>query len=183
MKTGWFAVSSLGLMCVAMAAYAQGANKDDGMQDCPMHKEHMTAGSHQAGVERHGDRAMGFPHDKTTHHFRISPDGGAIEVTANDPNDKANTEAIRVHLSHIAAMFREGDFSIPMFVHDDIPPGVTTMKLLNAKIQYRYEETSSGGRVRIESADPLALAGIHDFFRFQITEHQTGDTLVIADHH
>jgi hypothetical protein len=30
---------------------------------------------------------MGFSHDKTTHHFRLYPDGGAIEVTADDPND------------------------------------------------------------------------------------------------
>lgn len=26
----------------------------------------------------------GFPHDQTTHHFRLLPDGGAIEVTVND---------------------------------------------------------------------------------------------------
>lgn len=176
MKTRMFAILGLGLACFATAAYAQEANKDDGMKDCPMHKEHATADFHQSAVERHGDQAMGFPHDKTTHHFRMSPDGGAIEVTVNDPNDKANAVAVRSHLSHIAVMFRDGDFSTPMFVHDDIPPGVTTMKLLKAKIQYRYEEMSSGGRVRIESTDPLAIAGIHDFLRFQITEHQTGDS-------
>ena len=47
------------------------------MQSCPMHKEHMKAGSqHQADVEKHGDEAMGFPHDKTTHHFPLYSDGG-----------------------------------------------------------------------------------------------------------
>jgi len=35
------------------------------MQSCPMHKEHMKAVSqHQVDVEKHGDQAMGFPHDK-----------------------------------------------------------------------------------------------------------------------
>jgi hypothetical protein len=55
------------------------------MRSCPMHKEHMKeAAQHQADVEKHGDEAMGFPHDKTTHHFRLYSDGGAIEVTVND---------------------------------------------------------------------------------------------------
>jgi hypothetical protein len=124
---------------------------------------------------------MGFLHDKTTHHFRMLEDGGSIEVTANDASDKVSTEAIRSHLSHVAIMFGDGDFSMPMFVHDGVPPGVTTMKLLRAKIQYKYEEMSSGGRVRIESNEPVALAAIHDFLRFQISEHQTGDPLVTAD--
>ena len=40
------------------------------MQSCPMHKEHMKeAAQHQADVEKHGDEAMGFPHDKTTSSF------------------------------------------------------------------------------------------------------------------
>jgi hypothetical protein len=45
------------------------------MQSCPMHKQH------QAEVEKHGDEAMGFSHEKTTHHFHLLPDGGTIEVT------------------------------------------------------------------------------------------------------
>ena len=101
----------------------------------------------------------------------------------NDPTDKANTGAIRSHLSHIAMMFGNGNFSTPMFIHHGVPPGVTTMKLLKPKIHYKYEEISSGRRVRIESSDPVALAAIHDFLRFQISEHQTGDTLVIAGKH
>jgi hypothetical protein len=50
------------------------------------------------------------------------------------------------------------------------------MQLLKTKIRYHYEETPSGARVRIESEDPVALAAIHDFLRFQISEHQTGDS-------
>jgi TusA-related sulfurtransferase len=107
----------------------------------------------------------------------MAADGGAIEVTANDPGDKANTTAIRSHLSHIAMMFGIGDFSTPMFIHDSIPPGVTTMKLMNSDIHYTYEEMPIGGRVRIKSDNPVAVAAIHDFLRFQINEHQTADTL------
>jgi TusA-related sulfurtransferase len=66
-----------------------------------------------------------------------------------------------------------------MFVHDSLPPGVTTMKLMKSAIHYAYEEMPSGGRVRIKSGDPIAVASIHDFIRFQITEHQTGDALEV----
>jgi hypothetical protein len=167
----------IAVACLSVAAYAQDANtKDDSMRDCPMHKQHTAAQTHHATVEKHGDQAMGFPHDQTTHHFLLRPDGGAIEVTTNDPADNANTVAIRTHLSQIVVAFGKGDFSQPMFIHDGLPPGVTTMKLLKAKIRYQYQEIASGARVRIESDDPLALAAIHDFLRFQIAEHQTGDS-------
>ena len=81
------------------------------MESCPMHKEHMKpASQHQADVEKHGDQAMGFPHDKTTHHFRLYADGGAIEVTANDSNASDNTQAIQSHLKHIVKMFFRATF-------------------------------------------------------------------------
>lgn len=165
------------LLLLALPAFAQDTKQDD-MKDCPMHAQ--GAQSHQAVVESHGDQAMGFPHDRTTHHFRMSADGGAIEVTVNDPTDKANTQAIRSHLSHIAMMFSHGDFSTPMFIHDGIPPGVTTMTLMKSAIHYTYEEMPTGGRVAIKSDDPVAVAAIHDFLRFQIKEHQTGDSLEVA---
>lgn len=150
---------------------------------CPMHAAHMGVDAHHAVVESHGDKAMGFPHDKTTHHFRLAEDGGAIEVTADDPKDSVNIEAIRVHLAHIAQAFSEGDFSTPMFVHDRIPPGVTTMRLLKDKIHFAYESAVAGGRVSVASADPVARAAIHDFLRFQITDHHTGDSLEVAAAH
>lgn len=168
----------LSLLLVALPTFGQDAKQDD-MKDCPMHAQHA-AQSHRAMVESHGDQAMGFPHDKTTHHFRMTADGGAIEVTVNDPSDKANTQAIRSHLSHIAMMFGDGDFSTPTFIHDGVPPGVTTMKLMKSVIRYTYEEMSTGGRVRIKSDDPVSVAAIHDFLRFQITEHKTGDSLEVA---
>jgi hypothetical protein len=168
------------LLLLALPVFGQDTKQDD-MKDCPMHEQHA-AQSHQTVVENHGDLAMGFPHDKTVHHFRMAADGGAIEITVNESHDKANATAIRSHLSHIARMFGDGDFSTPMFIHDGVPPGVTTMKLMKADIHYTYEEMPTGGRVRINSDSPIALAAIHDFLRFQINEHQTGDSLEVVTH-
>ena len=145
------------------------------MQSCPMHKEHMKAAQHQADVEKHGDEAMGFPHDKTTHHFRLLTDGGAIEVTVNDSKDTQDVQAIHSHLAHIVTMFSNGDFSLPMFVHSQVPPGVPVMKEKRGEIAYTFEELPDGGRVRIRTEDQNALKAVHDFLRFQIEDHHTED--------
>jgi len=42
-------------------------------------------------------------------------------------------------------------------------------------IAYSYEKTRGGGRVRIATKDPAAVDAIHDFLRYQIREHDTGD--------
>ncbi len=128
-----------------------------------------------AAMNQRGDHAMGFSQDKTTHHFRILDDGGAIEISANDPKDKASVDQIRMHLKHISQMFAEGDFSIPMLVHDENPPGAAKMKELRSSLKYSFEELPTGGRVRIRSSDSAANAAVHEFLRYQIREHRTGD--------
>jgi len=180
MKTQQRVFSALCLVFFATLTSAQQAGNEDTMRNCPMHKEGAPADSHHVVLEKRGDEAMGFSHEKTTHHFFLSANGGSIEVTANEATDKRSVDAVRAHLSHIAVMFGDGDFGTPIFIHDGIPPGVTSMKLLKSKIQYKYEEISSGGRVRIESSDAIAIAAIHDFLRFQISEHGTGDPLKVA---
>jgi hypothetical protein len=130
---------------------------------------------HAAGVARRGDEAMGFSHERSTHHFRLYKDGGAIEVSANQATDTDSRDMIRVHLAHIAKMFAAGNFNTPMFIHDTNPPGAAKMAELRGKIAYCYEDIPSGGRVRIASKDPRAVSAIHQFLRFQIDEHRTGD--------
>jgi hypothetical protein len=131
---------------------------------------------HHAKVDERGDHVMGFDHVKTSHHFLLSKSGGSIEASANDPNDAATIEAIRGHFTHIAGMFAEGNFDAPMLIHDRIPPGVPTMKRQKALIEWKFEETPGGGRVRITTKDREALAAIHEFLRFQIEDHRTGDS-------
>lgn len=137
--------------------------------------------AHHAGVVQRGDHVMGFSHDTTTHHFRLLNDGGSIEAVANDATDTASRQEIRDHLQHIATMFSQGDFDAPMLIHARTPPGVPTMKKLRSQIQYRVEDVPNGARVRVSSTNPKAVAAIHDFLRFQIQDHQTGDPLTISE--
>ena len=128
------------------------------------------------GVNQRGDKVMGFSHEKTTHHFRLTKDGGTIEVTANDAKDTASRDQIQMHLGHIAGMFAEGNFKAPMLIHEVTPPGVPVMQRLKKEISYVFSKSETGGAVRIATKNPEALKAIHDFLRFQITDHKTGDT-------
>ena len=126
---------------------------------------------------------MGFSHEKSAHHFRLLSDGGAIEVVANEPDARATRDEIRSHLSHIAQKFTEGDFQLPMFIHDKVPPGVPVMESKRAAIFYTFEPTPNGGRVRIATADKEALEAIHQFLVFQIDDHRTGDSKAVEPPH
>ena len=130
-------------------------------------------------MEHRGNQGMGFDQDKITHHFLLLKTGGAIQVTANSAADKSSREEIQMHLRHITSAFQSGDFNIPMFVHDQTPPGVETMKKLKDQIHYTYEPTENGGRVAISSTNAEAVTAIHEFLKFQIKEHQTGDAVEV----
>ncbi len=130
-------------------------------------------------MNERGEKGMGFSQTATTHHFLLSAKGGVIQVEAKDSADAASRNQIRMHLTHIAKAFQSGDFDIPMFVHDTVPPGVPEMKRLQKSIQYSVEETPNGGRVVISSSNEEAVEAIQRFLRFQIEEHQTGDPKVL----
>lgn len=151
---------------------------------CPMHQQHQGNKSEPGGtadnsghaeMDKRGDQAMGFSQSRTTHHFRLKREGGSIEVEASDSSDQASRDQIRQHLAHIAREFAEGNFDVPMFIHAQTPPGVAAMKRLKGEIKYEFEKTERGGRVLIRTSNTEALAAIHDFLRFQIEEHRTGD--------
>lgn len=143
----------------------------------------VTQDDHQKGVVERGDHVMGFSHDKATHHFRLYADGGAIEVEPNSVDDTATRDEIRMHFGHIAKMFSAGDFSAPMLIHAQNPPGSATMKKLHEDIQYKLENTEHGARIRILTKNADAIAAVHEFLRFQIKDHQTGDPLVVSNAH
>ena len=140
----------------------------------------MNHDSHLKSVNEQGDKAMGFSHEKTTHHFRLYPDGGVIEVTANNPSDTESRDQIRKHLGHIAQMFSNGNFDAPMLTHGKVPPGVPVLQKLKSEVAYTFVEVEYGGKVRIKTNNQEALAAVYEFLRFQISDHQTGDSTEIT---
>jgi hypothetical protein len=134
---------------------------------------------HHTDVMKHGAEAMGFDQTTTSHHFLLQNQGGAVQVTANDARDNATIQQIRAHLQAQAKNFKAGDFGAPQHTHGVTPPGVDVMKARAAKITYRYEEIAAGARLNIATSDPDALHAVHDFLRFQIKDHQTGDPTTV----
>jgi hypothetical protein len=126
-------------------------------------------------VDHRHDEATGVGHADSVHHFELGPRGGAIRLEATSDADTEGRDRIRTHLQMIAREFAQGRFDLPMLIHDQTPPGVDTMRRLKSAITYRYSSTPRGGRVEIGTDDPQARAAIHEFLRFQIDEHRTGD--------
>ena len=134
---------------------------------------------HQAMVNQHGDHVMGFSHEKTTHHFELHYDGGVIDVRANDVKDTESRDQIRAHFHHIAQMFAAGNFNAPMLVHSTTVPGTETMSRLKDQLHWDLQEMPRGARLVITADNKTALDALHEFLRFQIEDHKTGDCTAI----
>ena len=133
-----------------------------------------------ADMNARGAHVMGFDQDKTTHHFLLHADGGAIDIAVKQAGDTASRDAIRSHLPHISQMFGDGNFSAPMLIHDTNVPGTAQMAALKNRIRFAYVETPGGGRLDIVTTDAEALKAVHEFLRFQIRDHKTGDSTAVT---
>jgi hypothetical protein len=123
-------------------------------------------------MQSRGAMAMGVDQYTSTHHFTDLPDGGRVELQ-RDMDDSDGTATIRHHLRMIAAAFRAGDFSTPMFVHMRDVPGTSVMAAKRAAITYAVMDLPRGGALRITTRDPDALAAIHEFLAFQRRDHHS----------
>ena len=164
---------ALVILLGAASANAQHSAMPPGMS----HEEHLRQLQKDEQLKQRGGLAMGFDQDKTVHHFLLRQTGGAIEVSAKDPLDTESISQVRSHFRDIAGAFGKGLFDQPVATHGEMPPGAELMAANKARIAYRYEERANGAAVVIETADPATLKAIHDFLRYQIVEHKTGDPL------
>jgi hypothetical protein len=139
-------------------------------QGCPMKSD-----PRRQVVDHRHEGATGIISEAAEHHFALASDGGSITLEARGGSDTATRDQVRAHLRHIARAFAAGDFALPARIHDEVPPGVETMKARRSAIRYTFSETPLGGRVSITTADQEARAAVHEFLRFQIRDHGTGD--------
>jgi hypothetical protein len=174
---------------MVMSVWLIGAGSGGAQQrpgDCALHAQHMKGNAkaeggndtHAAMLSR-GATAMGFDQVTTSHHFRLTRNGGSIEVHVNNAEDTATKAAIEQHLREIAAQFARGDFATPFSVHAETPDGVDGLKRLGASVSYTFEPGALGGRVRLVAGNAEALVAVHEFLRYQIREHRTGDPLSV----
>ncbi len=125
------------------------------------------------------DHVMGFSHDKTTHRFELNQNGGVIEVRANDLSDTGSRDRIRGHFHHIVQMFAAGNFNVPMLVHAQAVPGTAVMSQLKDQLHWDLQETPRGAKITVTADNQAALDAVHEFLRFQIADHKTGDCTAV----
>ena len=165
----------LALVTFAPLISAQHESMPAGMS----HEEHLKQMKRDAEMKKRGNAAMGFDQEKVTHHFHLTRAGGSIEVGVNQSVDEGTRQQIRDHLKTISREFADGVFTGPTATHAEEPPGVPVMRERKARIAYAYEETPDGARVVITTTDRTARAAVHDFLKYQIREHATGDPLSV----
>jgi hypothetical protein len=69
----------------------------------------------------------------------------------------------------------EGNFNAPMLVHGTTVPGTSTMNRLKEKLHWDLQETPRGARINVTADNKEALDAVHEFLKFQIDDHKTGD--------
>lgn len=134
------------------------------------------SGTHQM-MDQRGAKAMGFDQAKVVHHFYLLKNGGAVEVSAKNADDKDTIAAIQQHLANQAKAFEKGNFETPTEVHAKPPDGVPVLKKLRREITFEVVQMDSGAALRMLTVNSQAKQAIHDFMKFQIQEHQTGDPM------
>lgn len=169
-----------GLTILAWAALAPlVAAQHQSMPPGMSHEEHLKQMSRDSAMKKRGNLVMGFDQEKVSHHFRLTRTGGSIEVGVNQSGDELTRKQIRDHLRTISQEFADGIFTNPIATHAEAPPGVPVLRERKARIAYAYEETHGGARVNISTTDRTARTAVHDFLKYQIREHATGDPVSV----
>jgi hypothetical protein len=145
-----------------------------------------------------------FDRSRAALHFNLYTDGAAIDLSVVDPTDDVTRHDVQMHMQRLAVALMEGDFAAvrsahaPSAQHANLHvltpnghtatgdastffvPGVATLTRLARSLKYVYVETPEGGRVNVTTTSAEALAALHEFLRFQISQHATGDPATVT---
>ena len=91
----------------------------------------------------------------------------------------SSLDQIRGHFQHIAHMFSEGNFNAPMLVHSQDVPGTATMARLKSDLHWELQQIPRGARLTVTADTQQAADAVHEFLRFQIADHHTGDCTAV----
>lgn len=124
----------------------------------------------QADVAAAGAEVMPFDLETSTHVFEKTENGG-IQDVVSDGVDERQIALIRSHLSEEAGRFASGDFHDPAMIHGDDMPGLHALVMGHERIDVRYDDIESGGRITYSTEDPALVEAIHQWFEAQVRDH------------
>jgi hypothetical protein len=124
-----------------------------------------------------------FDKTRTKLHFELLPNGGAIDLTAKSPPNAKTEEELQALAQYISASLASGNFALQIFVEPVAPPNLPQLTKHKDDFAYQIEKVANTTRIRIATTDMVALQALHDFLRFEIVAHKTGDSMADPTRH
>jgi len=121
------------------------------------------------------NKVSGFDSERVVRHFYILKNGGAIEVSAKDPNDEATVKAVQVYLKKESDLWTKGNFENQTAIYGRLPEGTPQLKKMRDEVTFEAVREDNGGVLRMFTVNPQARSAIYDYLRFQIDQLKTGD--------
>ena len=123
--------------------------------------------SNQTTMLERGNVAMGFNQTKIHHHFMSTTTGGEIMIMSENMSDLQTINEIKSHVKDIQYEFSQGNFTKPLYIHDQIVPGTDIMTAKKNLINYSIKDIDGGSVLILTTNDTQLLNAIQQFMNFQ----------------
>ena len=147
---------AVGIAALVAAGYLWGSSRGD---------------SRTEAVAARGAGVMPFDLDRTTHRFQKRAGGGVQTVVVDEPVDREQVTLVREHLRKEADEFRAGRFDDPAAIHGEEMPGLAALRSGADRLEIRYSDVPTGGRVSYWTDEPELVAALHAWFDAQVVDH------------
>ena len=127
--------------------------------------------SNQTTMLERGNVAMGFNQTKIHHHFMSTTTGGEIMIMSENMSDLQTINEIKSHVKDIQYEFSQGNFTKPLYIHDQIVPGTDIMTAKKNLINYSIKDIDGGSVLILTTNDTQLLNAIQQFMNFQSSQH------------
>jgi len=151
----------------AMAVYLLPSNYKTASNQIP----NTTEISNQTAMLERGNVAMGFNQTKIHHHFMSTTTGGEIMIMSENMSDLQTINEIKSHVKDIQYEFSQGNFTKPLYIHDQIVPGTDIMTAKKNLINYSIKDIDGGSVLILTTNDTQLLNAIQQFMNFQSSQH------------
>lgn len=133
--------------------------------------QNTTEISNQTAMLERGNVAMGFNQTKIHHHFMSTTTGGEIMIMSENMSDLKTINEIKSHVKDIQYEFSQGNFTKPLYIHDQIVPGTDIMTAKKDLINYSIKDIDGGSVLILTTNDTQLLNAIQQFMNFQSNQH------------
>ena len=160
------------LSAIALLVIIAGCNRDSYPDngDAPRPGPIPSDANRQEVVAERGTMVMPFDLERTTHVFEKTESGGVQRVVSDD-GDADQVRLIREHLAEEADKFSRGDFHDPAMIHGEDMAGLHALVMGHDRLDIKYVDIESGGRITYVTEDAELVKAIHAWFDQQVSDH------------